>query len=83
MTEPVEHSEMLMNKKTHYPYRRVDATCAGVRSVLNGCFKKGEERAEHSTRHLENHPSRSSEKEKETLYRIWSKAGSGIATEKV
>jgi hypothetical protein len=35
---------MLMNKKTHYHYRRVDATCAEERYVLNGFFKKGEKR---------------------------------------
>jgi hypothetical protein len=35
---------MLMNKKTHYHYRRVDAICAEERYVLNGFFKKGEKR---------------------------------------
>jgi hypothetical protein len=35
------HSEMLMNKKTHYQYRRVDATCNTERDVVNGFFKEG------------------------------------------
>jgi hypothetical protein len=59
---------MLMNKKTHYLYRRVDAACVEVRYVLNGFFKRGEKTGYHNAWQQKEYPTGFSEKEKEVVH---------------